>query len=385
MVHPKEALNDTLPNGATVSEINLLCLAHLPVENQSARQRLVQYFPYLGNRGIRPTFWPSIPSRLHDIKNTYGPFNTARKATLLSKALLRRLTVELPQFGRFDALLVHREVFPFFTPFFEEIAHKLNPRFILDFDDAVYVEPTHYRDWRSVLRKPENFARVAEKAAHITAGSRVLFDYAKQYNDRVSLLPTVVDTDIYPVKKVFDRYPVVIGWIGAWATTPSLKRLTPVLSRLASTENFRLKIVGSSNIFEIKVPGVEVEYRLWSMDTMMADLADFDIGLMPLPDTPWERGKCGGKLIQYMALGIPALASPVGANTDIVTDGTDGYLPDENEEWEARLRELIRNPTTRRRVGKLARKTVEDRFSVRVTAPQMAEIIEAVVRGPRAC
>ena len=361
--------------------IELLCLAHLPVENQSARQRVVQYFPYFRSRGINPTFWPSVPSELHAIKNTYGPVNTARKAALLTRALLRRLLVELPRFDRFDTLLVHREVFPFFTPIFEQIARKMNPRFILDFDDAIYVEPTHYRDWRSVLRRPANFSRVVAGAAHVVAGNAVLADYARQYNERVTIIPTALDPDLYPAKRQFDSEPVVVGWTGAWATAPSLRILDRVFQRLAKTERFRLKIIGNENIHELRFPGVDVYRRLWNLRTMTEDLSEFDIGVMPLQESPWELGKCGGKLLQYMALGIPAVASPVGANKSLVSDGEDGFLATDEQQWEEKLRALIRDAALRKRMGQKARQTMESRYSIKVTGPRLADIVEEVVGG----
>jgi glycosyltransferase involved in cell wall biosynthesis len=358
--------------------MKILFLSHLPVENQSARQRLVQYFPYFCSQGIEPTFWPSVPSALHAIKNNHGPVDALRKTLLLSIALLRRLFIDFPQFRRFDALFVHREVFPFFTPFFERLAQWINPRFILDFDDAVYVEPTHYRDWRSALRNSANFAQVVAGSAHVIAGNQVLADYARQHNNHVTIVPTALDLDFYPPKRSFDADPVVVGWTGAWATAPSLSLLAPVFERLARTERFRLKIIGNANIYDLRFPGVEVEYCLWKLGTMIDDLRSFDIGVMPLPDTPWERGKCGGKLLQYMALGIPAVASPVGANKVIITDGEDGFLASAEEKWCERLRALIRSAPLRRQVGARARQKMEARYSTRVTAPQLRAIVEQV-------
>jgi glycosyltransferase involved in cell wall biosynthesis len=355
-------------------------MAHLPVENQSARQRLVRYFPYFRSQGIEATFWPSVPSALHAIKNTYGPGNTLKKALLLSAALLRRLLVDFPRFGHFDALFVHREVFPFFTPLFERLAQRVNPRFILDFDDAVYVEPTHYRDWRSVLRQPANFAQVVAGSAHVVAGNQVLADYAREYNDRVTVVPTALDPDFYPPKRDFDAAPVVVGWTGAWATAPSLDLLAPVFERLARTERFRLKIIGNANIYDLHFPGVEVEYCLWNLRTMIDDLRVFDVGVMPLPDTPWERGKCGGKLLQYMALGIPAVASPVGVNTQIVADGENGFLASTGNEWYECLRALIRDAALRKRIGGRARQTMEARYSIKVTGPRLRAIVEEVAK-----
>ncbi len=358
----------------------VLFLAHLPVENQSARHRVTQYFTYFRSQGIEPTFWPSVPSALHAIKNTYGPINSLKKTFLLSVALLRRMLIDLPQFRRFDALFVHREVFPFLTPFFERLAQQLNPRFILDFDDAIYVEPTHYRDWRSTLRNPANFSQVVAGSAHVTAGNQVLADYARQFNNHVTIVPTALDLDSYPLKRDFDADPVVVGWIGAWATAPSLKLLVPVFERLARTERFRLKIIGGANIHDLRFPGVEVEYCLWNMRTMMDDLRALDIGVMPLPNSPWERGKCGGKLLQYMALGIPAVASPVGANNQIISDGENGFLASSHDEWADPLRALIRNATLRKQIGARARQTMETRYSIKVTGPQLKAIIEQVAR-----
>jgi glycosyltransferase involved in cell wall biosynthesis len=209
-------------------------------------------------------------------------------------------------------------------------------------------------------------------------GNNYLAEYARRFNRKVTVIPTTIDTDTYRVEPVRDTASPVIGWTGSYSTVQHLDVLRSTLSELAKRERFRVRVIGPS---DYKLEGVEVEVVPWRSRTEVQDLAAVDIGIMPLPDNLWSRGKCGCKALQYMGLGIPAVCSPVGVNTDLIRDGENGFLANSAEEWIARLTVLLRSPELRRKLGMAGRKTVEERFSARSQVPRVYEVFRSVIGG----
>jgi glycosyltransferase involved in cell wall biosynthesis len=210
------------------------------------------------------------------------------------------------------------------------------------------------------------------------AGNPYLADYARQTNQNVSIVPTTIDTDKYKVvQRSYDERRVpVIGWSGSFSTVQHLDSLVGALKRLAQTEIFRLVVIGTP---VYKIDGVDVEAMPWRSATEVSDLAQIDMGIMPLPDESWSRGKCGLKALQYMALGIPTVCSPVGVNSEIIQDGVNGFLADTEDEWVEKLKRLLHDKDLRARLGAAGRKTVETKYSATVQAPRVYEILHSVV------
>jgi glycosyltransferase involved in cell wall biosynthesis len=212
------------------------------------------------------------------------------------------------------------------------------------------------------------------------AGNDTLAEYARRHAPAVSVVPTTIDTDLY-VPRPAKRDPgLVIGWMGSYSTGPYLERLRTVLPRLARRFRFRFLAVGARGF---EVDGVDIEVRPWRAETELQDLGQLDIGVMPLPDAPWERGKCGLKALQYMALGVPAVVSPVGVNRSIIAHGQNGLLADTEEDWERELGRLLADVSLRRQLGQAGRLTVEHDFSARVHAPRVAGILRGAARARR--
>jgi glycosyltransferase involved in cell wall biosynthesis len=207
------------------------------------------------------------------------------------------------------------------------------------------------------------------------AGNSFLAEYAGRYNGRVSVVPTTIDTDAYrPSTRAPNRTPV-IGWTGSRTTAPYLEIIRPALERLRRRTEFKLVVVGADGFAP---RGVEVEHRPWRSSTEVQDLTDIDVGVMPLADTEWERGKCALKALQYMALGVPPVVSPVGANRQVVEDGVSGRFAESSEEWETTLHLLLTEPGLRARLGRAARARVEASFSCRVQVPRVATVFREV-------
>jgi glycosyltransferase involved in cell wall biosynthesis len=255
---------------------------------------------------------------------------------------------------------------------FEAIISRIwRKRMIYDFDDAIWIPNTSQENglvnWIKAFWKVRYICRWAYKVA---GGNEFLCRYARQYNNNVELLPTCVDT-VRQHNQLKDQNtsPVVIGWTGSHSTMKYLDAIVPVLDRIARERADKVPVqfvVISNKAPQFSIPGLR--YIPWKEETEIQDLLQLHIGIMPLEGDAWSEGKCGFKLIQYLALGIPALASPVGVNKTIIEPGVNGYLCTTDEEWYAHLNALIDDEAKRRRMGAAGRHSIETRFSVQANA-----------------
>ncbi len=358
--------------------LRVLFIAPHPVEGPSTRFRLVQYFDFLSANGIECTFRPFVTST--EAAAIYLSDNTTRKILVTLKATLRRIG-DVARAGQYDLVYILREAFPFGPPVIERLLHRRARRMIFDFDDAIHLPSSAYdnpldrfRDWS----KPTKLIRAADI---VIPGSALLADLAVAAGAepaRVRTLPTVVDAQSFkPADPPRQGPGVTIGWIGTPRNTSYLVSMMPVFRRVcAAHPDVEFVFVGAER-FECS--GARIAFRDWSLEREIADLQSFDIGIMPLPDTEATRGKCGFKLIEYMSVGIPAVASPVGANLDIVEPGSTGYLPAEEDDWVAALSTLVSDGDARRRMGAMGRLRVEDLFCSDVVAPKLLSAIRRAV------
>ena len=210
------------------------------------------------------------------------------------------------------------------------------------------------------------------------AGNQYLADYAKKTNQNVTIVPTTIDTEKYQVvEKNSENDLITIGWSGSFSTVPHLDTIREVFQELAKKENFRLKVIGTSTY---EIPGVNIEAMAWKSESEVEDLTSIDIGIMPLPDDEWSKGKCGLKALQYMALGIPTICSPVGVNATIIEDGVNGFLASGKDEWIRKIKQLMNSVELRRKFGQAGRKTVEEKYSAKVVAPQVLKLFDSIVK-----
>lgn len=274
--------------------------------------------------------------------------------------------------------MLHCELFPLLPGWVERRLLGEKP-YIYDFDDAFYLK---YRDGRLGALRPllgDKFDRVMRGAAAVTAGNATLAAYAGRHNPHVTLFPTVVDTTRYTPARVPLNRLFTVGWIGSPSTAPYLELLRAPLQRLAAMSPVRLVVVGGK---PPSIPGVEVEEVPWQEETEVAQIRHFDVGVMPLPDTKWARGKCAFKLIQYMACGIPVIGSRVGANIDVV-DPASGFLVSTDDEWLMALQALRDDREMAATMGQYARARIERHYSLRSNLPLLVEAIHDVVRRGR--
>jgi glycosyltransferase involved in cell wall biosynthesis len=255
---------------------------------------------------------------------------------------------------RFDVVVIERELFHDATFDLELAFRQRAKRLVLDLDDGVF------------LKWPEKIAQVAGAADCVIAGSDLLAEALGQYSQHVTVVPTCVDVRRYVVKEHARRPVPVVGWTGTSSNLAYFEQILPALTELATRTPYALGIVADDRARGRlpRISGVEVRLIPWRTETEATSLLEFDIGIMPLPDDDWSRFKCGFKLIQYMAAGLPAVASPVGVNPQIVEPGVTGELAGTTAEWVAKLSGLLGDVERRRRFGLAGRRRVEERYSV---------------------
>jgi glycosyltransferase involved in cell wall biosynthesis len=287
--------------------------------------------------------------------------------------------------GRYDVVVVQKKVLRGWEL---ALAARCAPRLVYDFDDAVTVGP-HAE--RPDPRRTARFVAMLARCTAVIAGNDELATYARGH-PLVRIIPTGIDVETYRPKADQSREaeggrPVVIGWIGTSGNLRYLDPLRPVFDELRRVgKAVQLKVVADRAPERGSLP---LHFERWTLKTEPTALQGFDIGVMPLDDTAWSRGKCGFKLLQYMAAGLPAVASPVGVNRSIIQDGENGLLADTPDEWSDALGRLIENSSLRSRLGRAARRTVETRYSLARCSDALVAVLREVcerrpVRAPSA-
>ncbi len=338
----------------------------------SSRYRSYQYLPFLAEHQIQVTSCPLLDDTYLQLKyagRSGSPFT-------IVIAYVKRI-IALLHTRHYDLLWIEKELFPFLPGWFETFVSLKIP-YIVDYDDAIFHR--YDRHPNPIIRQllGKKIDRVMASAAIVTVGNSYLAQRAIEAGaKRVEIIPTVIDLDRYPTPPVHTNEKFTIGWIGSPSTTKHFKLLESAFQSLSQHQAIKIVAIGASNI---QMPGVDLNIIPWRDTTEVEELQKLDVGVMPLMDEPWERGKCGFKLIQYMASGLPCIASPVGVNTEIIEHGVNGFLASTPEEWVSAFKTLIDNPDLRTQMGAAGRKKVETQYCLQVTAPKLAKLLrEAVI------
>jgi len=358
--------------------IRVLFLTLYPETMPSSRLRVYQYLPYLSRFGIEATVSPVLPepwfSRFYYTSSKWSRLcqHTAEAIANLARIYKSR---------RYDLIFVQKGILPTNLRGFDRLLKWANPRLIFDLDDAVYGR--NIVEFSSPLfrplQDPDQTKKLSSSAAAVVAGNHYLRDLALQYNRNVFLIPTPVDTDRFcprPEDSQNGRKEVIIGWIGVSPGLEYVRSLEKVFQELSRKYRIRLKIITRPGKEVLTFEGVNVELKNWTYESEVSEMQEFDIGIMPLPDDEWTRGKCGLKLLQYMALGIPSVASRVGANLEIIEEGVNGFLAQEPAEWIEKLSRLIESRELRQKMGEAGREKAVANYSLEKMAPRLAEVFK---------
>lgn len=319
------------------------------------RVRLLQYRPYLESHGWSVdthAFWDD--AFLHRLY-AGGRRSLRHYATALVKRA-QFLASHNPR--EYDAVVVHQDVFPWLPFFLERLFYRGAVHLVLDLDDAIYVS-YHKYPWLHT-----KYESLFQHMREINVGNETLAEYVRRFHPQVNIIPTVVDMNRYAARDTYSTpadQPIV-GWIGTPITARYLQSYAATLAEVARFQPFRLRCVGVQPGFVL--PGVEVEPIPWSEQAEAGLIRSFDIGIMPLAQEEFAKGKCGYKLVQYMACAVPALGTAIGANKQIITDGVNGLLAADQDEFGRKLLLLLQRPELRRELGQQGRRTIEERFSL---------------------
>lgn len=338
----------------------------------STRQRFLQYEPLLGANGITVDVAPLLGNdHLQRLAAGRGA-SVVAVARAYASRLARLLTAH-----RYDVLWVHCELFPYLPGFLERLSAVARKPIVFDYDDAIFhmYDASRSPVVRVLLGK--KLVPLLRSASVCCCGNDYLERYAARFCEHTTVLPTVVDTDVYTPRDDPVRGGVpVIGWIGSAATAIYLEPLMPLLSKLTRSGRARVKIVGAVRNM---LPASGMEFVDWSEPREVAEVQSMDIGIMPVPDDPWARGKSGYKLIQYMACGLPVIASPVGVNSTIVEEGINGFLASDVEQWASALDRLVADADLRKSMGEQGRRRAVEHYSLHVHAPRLVEAMQDAV------
>jgi glycosyltransferase involved in cell wall biosynthesis len=365
--------------------IRVLALSPIPEEGAGCRFRIAQFIPHLESVGFEVTLSPLYTPEFFRLVYKRGHY--ARKTLTFAQLAVRRLD-SLRDVPRFDVVFIYREIFPIGPAIVERLlALRGRPPIVFDFDDAIFL-PSVSEANRVIgaLKQPRKVSAIIRASAHVIAGNDYLAAYARRFNEAVTMIPTCVDTTRFvPASGAAapngSGRPPIVGWIGSPTTASYIRGLAPVLQRVGERQRFVLRVSGTGE--PVRIDGVTTENAPWTLAGEVELFNSCDVGVYPLADDEWSRGKCGFKAIEFMACGVPVVAAAVGVNCEIIRDGVNGFLASSEDEWVEKLGRLLADPGLRRRFAEAGRRTVEERYSLQVNAPRVAATIRGVVERSR--
>ena len=332
---------------------NILVLSRYDSLGASSRVRIFQYLPYLESN-INFTVSPFFSNRI--INDLYN--NKKRSIVLLFISYFRRFKILLSIF-KYDIVWIEKEIFPFFPGFLEMLFIPKRTKYFLDYDDAIFHNYDFDNNFILKLILKNKFEKIIGRADKVFVGNQYLYDYANRWNKNVFYLYSVVNENIYRNLNKQNANKFTIGWIGSPSTTKYLQEIIYYINQIPKRDKIRLITIGASNLINANFDLVQLE---WKLEDEVDYINLFDVGIMPLQDNNWEKGKCGFKLIQYMACSLPVIASPIGINKEIVS-GDVGFLAKDKNEWIDAILLLMENSDIRKSFGINGRKKIEKNFS----------------------
>jgi glycosyltransferase involved in cell wall biosynthesis len=357
--------------------VKVLSLTKYGEFGASSRLRTMQYIKLLNKEGINITVQHLISNKSLLLRYKIGKY----PLDMVAMFYLRRLKTLLKD-NNFDLIWIEKEALPWFPVWLEIMLFKGIP-YILDFDDATFHNYDQHKNNLLRFFYGSRLDKLMSKASLVICGNSYLESRAIKAGSLNTLrLPTAIDLEKYQIKKYINKankrnlnYQFKVVWIGSPSTQHYLKIIKKPLQILARKYHFIFQLIGSQ---EIVIPSIQMEIIPWSEDTEASLIRNSDIGVMPLPDMPWERGKCGYKIIQYMASGLPVIASPVGVNKDLVLDGVNGFLANNDQQWIKAFEDLFESKDLRIKMGLCGREIIEKKYSISITAPKLIKSLKLI-------
>jgi glycosyltransferase involved in cell wall biosynthesis len=339
----------------------LFIATHRPNRSPSQRFRFEQYLSFLKQNDWDCDFSYLISEKADKVFYKKGHF--LQKILITLNAFFIRL-INLMNVSKYDLIFIQREAFFTGTTFFEKRFSKSNAKIIFDYDDSIWLsnvsDANKKWEWLKNANKTKDIIALSDM---IFAGNQYLADYAKQVNNNIYIIPTTIDTNEYNKIPQTNKKQICIGWSGSITTIQHFEYA--IDSFIAIQEKYQdkvcFKVIGDN---QYKNERLGITGLAWKKETEIEELSSFDIGIMPLPNDEWASGKCGLKGLQYMALEIPTIMSPVGVNNEIIQNGKNGFLAESKKEWIEAISQLIESETLRKELGQNARKTVLEKYSV---------------------
>lgn len=353
------------------ADLRVLGLVPYPLDTApSQRFRLEQWRPHLEASGLTLDLQPFADAGL--MSGLYSGRGRSATAWGIARAFARRLRL-LVHAGRYDVVVVHRGAALVGPAWIERALTTLRKPLVFDFDDAIFLLHTSARNrhlgWLKFPGKTNLICRISNE---VVVGNTYLADYAGRFNRNVTIVPTSIDTDVYRPRPRSPREGVVVGWTGSATSQTHLEWFRPTLVALGQSCKFELRVHSDQRP---SLQGVDFTWIPWSAANELDALAEFDIGIMPMPDDPWSRGKCSAKALLYMALAVPAICSPVGMNRELIRQGENGLLASTSAEWVEALSKLVHSPGLRDSLGRSGRRTVESQYCAKRSAERFGSVL----------
>jgi glycosyltransferase involved in cell wall biosynthesis len=352
--------------------MKVACLVPYPLDRvPGQRFRLEQWRGPLEAHDVHMEFFPLLTAETMDV--LYKPGHFLRKSRDIMAGCAARVDWVMRRAQDYDVVVIFREVILLGLDWIERLLARRVPT-VFDFDDAVWIPNVSQANRRlAFLKGFTKIDRILGLVSAVSAGCEYLADHARQFNDRVFVVPTSIDLDLYGAPRVHQPTDVLtVGWTGSVTSSEYLQYLSAGMQQAARKTPLKMILLGAPE--SVRIPGVEVEHIAWSPANEIPTIRRFDVGVKPAARVDWARGKCPMKDIQYMALGIPCVATRFGTALESIDHGRTGFLCDEDSDWSDAIAKL-RDPQVRQRMGAEARRTVEERYSSTVAAAAFAEAV----------
>ena len=339
----------------------LFIAAHRLNRSPSQRYRFEQYFEFLKGKGYEC----ELSSLIREVDDNYfySPGHLFKKFLFTVKSAVTRWN-DVRRANNFDIIFIQREAFMTGSTFFEKRFSRSKAKLIYDFDDSIWIMDTSNanKKWEW-MKSTKKTGEIISLSNLVFAGNQFLFDYAKKFNQNVVIIPTTIDTKIFQRKQDYkNNEKICIGWSGSITTIKHFEEASGILKKIKQKygDKVYFKVMGDDTYknIELNINGLP-----WTSETEIEIISSFDIGIMPLPDDQWVKGKCGLKGLSYMSLEVPTIMSAIGVNTEIITDGVNGYLANSEEEWVHKISQLVESFELRKKLGLQGRKTVVESYS----------------------